>query len=526
MSITSSSSTKQAQLRLVSIVIGLVAVLVLILMSALLWNRSAGPVTDDLDRYRIALKDEAQPLLDGLQTAPRYDIDVTLNADLDQLQGAAWIRVPNNSPDPWTYLIFRLYPGLEQYGGLLTIQSAAVNGRTISFSYQEGVTAVRLDLPVALLSGQSVDLYLGWTLDIPQWETDSAPAYRLFGNSQGIVSLPLFYPSLAVYEPGPTVASGRWWLEKGSSRGDAAFNVTSLFVVTATLPADQVPVTSGTLITQTVLPEYQRQYVWTTGPAREFLLHTSNRFQQASIEAYGTTVHSYWLPEYEAAGRAVLQYTAAALRIFSDRFGLYPYRDLRVAVAPLSFRGMEYPQALLLGVQLYDQYRSELEIRAVHEVAHQWWYQLVHNDPINLPWMDEGLAEYSSKIYYEAMRGQSSADLLQAQRWQAVIDAMVGREEDEPLNQPVMAYADGRIYESVAYGKGALFFDAIRQSLGERPFQDFLHDYVEEYTFDIVTPADLLTVLRRHNPQVADSLYRTWIGEPPLVNDATPATDD
>jgi aminopeptidase N len=256
--------------------------------------------------------------------------------------------------------------------------------------------------------------------------------------------------------------------------------------------------------------------VWTTGPAREFLLHTSNRFQQASIEAYGTRITSYWLPEYEPAGRSALQYTAASLRVYSDRFGAYPYSDLRVAIAPINIRGMEYPQVSLLGVQLYDGYRNELEIRTAHEVAHQWWYQLVHNDPVNLPWMDEGLAEYSSKLYYEAMRGQSVADLLQLQRWQAVIDGLVGRGQDAPLNQPVMAYPDSRVYESVVYGKGALFYAAVRQSLGEREFNQFLRNYVDEYSHRIATPEDLLTLLRRYNPQVADSLYRTWIGELPV----------
>ena len=526
MSTSTTPPGTQLQMRRIFVIVGVVVIGVVVLLAALLWNRPEAAAVDTLARYRVALKEDAQPLLDGLGVVPRYEISVDLNEELDQLIGSAQIFVPNNSPDPWTFLIFRLYPGLEQYGGLLSIQSAAVNGRTATFSYQEGITALRVDLPVALLSGQSVNVYLAWTLDIPQWATDSVPAYRLFGRSQEMVSLPLFYPSLAVYEPGPTVATGRWWLEKGTSRGDAAFNVTSLFVVTATLPADQVPVSSGTLITDTVLPPNQHQYVWTTGPAREFLLHTSNRFQQASVEAYGTVVTSYWLPEYEAAGRAALQHTAASLRIFSDRFGPYPYRDLRVAIAPLSFRGMEYPQVLLLGVQLYDQYRNELEIRAVHEVAHQWWYQLVHNDPVNLPWMDEGLAEYSSKIYYESMRGQESANILQAQRWQAVIDGLAGRGQDAPLNQPVMAYADGRVYESVVYGKGALFFDAVRQSLGERTFEEFLRAYVEEYTFGIATPADLHSVLHRFNPQVADSLYRTWIGEPPAVDDGTPTAEE
>ncbi|MBX3002077.1 MAG: M1 family metallopeptidase [Caldilineaceae bacterium] len=497
--------------------IGLVLLLLTVLLALVyVWNGSASPPVDPYARYRVALKEDAQTAFEKLGVVPRYEIDVTLDESLELLYGSAQIVVPNTSPDPWTYLIFRLYPGLEHYGGLLSIQSATVNGRTVPFSYLERNTALRVELPTVLLSGQQANLYLSWKLDIPQWKTDSALAYRLFGHSQEMVSLPLFYPSLAVYEPGPTVASGRWWLERGTSRGDAAFNLTSLFVVTTTLPADQIPVTSGTLITNTVLETGENQFVWTTGPAREFLLHTSNRFQQATVEAYGTRITSYWLPEYEPAGRAALQHTAAALRIYSDRFGPYPYSDLRVAMAPISIRGMEYPQVSLLGVQLYGQYRNELEIRTAHEVAHQWWYQLVHNDPVNLPWMDEGLAEYSSKLYYEAMRGQSVADLLQLQRWQAVIDGLVSRGEDAPINQPVMAYANSRVYESVVYGKGALFYAAIRQSLGDRQFDQFLRDYVDEYSHRIATPEDLLTLLRRYNPQVADSLYRTWIGELPI----------
>jgi hypothetical protein len=497
--------------------IGLMLLLFIVLLVTLnLWTRSTVSPDDPYARYRPALKEDAQGTFETLGVVPRYEIDMTLDETLEQLQGSAQMMIPNTSPDPWTFLIFRLYPGLEQYGGLLSIQSAAVNGRTVPFSYLEKGTALRVELPTALLSGQQVNLYLSWKLDIPQWQSDSPLAYRLFGVSQEMLSLPLFYPSLAVYEPGPTVATGRWWMDKGTSRGDAAFNVTSLFVVTTTLPADQVPVTSGTLITNTVLETGQNQFVWTTGPAREFLLHTSNRFQQGSIEAYGTRITSYWFPEHEAAGRAALQYSAASLRIYSDRFGAYPYSDLRVAVAPINFRGMEYPQVSLLGVHLYDRYRNELEIRTAHEVAHQWWYQLVHNDPVNLPWMDEGLAEYSTKLYYEAMQGRSAADLLQAQRWQAVIDGMVGRGEDAPLNQPVMAFADSRVYESVVYGKGALFYAAVHQSLGEQQFNQLLRDYVTEYSHRIATPEDLLTLLRRQNPQVADSLYRTWIGELPV----------
>ena len=229
--------------------------------------------------------------------------NLPLSDDLNYLQGSAHIRVPNTSADPWTYLIFRLYPELEHYGGEFSIQNAAVEGSTTPFTYLEQKTAVRVELPRALLRGQTATVFLSWRLEIPQWGADTDGAYRLFGYSQDILSLPLFYPSLAVYQPGPTAASGRWWLERGTSRGDAAFNYTSQFVVTGTVPSDQIPVTSGRLITSTTISEGQVQRRWETGPSREFLIHLSNRFQSDSLDAYGTRVTSYWLPEHEEAGR-------------------------------------------------------------------------------------------------------------------------------------------------------------------------------------------------------------------------------
>ena len=469
---------------------------------------------------------EEEESLSASATMPHYEIEFTLSDDLTFLQGSAHIRVPNTSTDPWTYLVFRLYPALEHYGGEFRIQNAAVEGSTAPFTYLEQNTAVRVELPRALLRGQTTTVYLSWRLEIPHWSADTDAAYRLFGYSQGFLSLPLIYPSLAVYQPGPTAASGRWWLERGTSRGDAAFNYTSQFVVSGTVPIDQIPVTSGSLITSTAVNAGQVQHRWETESSREFFIHLNNRFQSDSLDAYGTRVTSYWLPEHEEAGRAVLQYTAAALRVYSDWFGPYPYDELRVAAAPISFRGMEYPQALLLGVQLYDRYRDQLEIRAVHEVAHQWWYQQVHNDPVNQPWVDEGLAEYSSRIYNEAVHGMDAADILESRRWLAVVDALISREEDAALNQPVMAFVNGAQYEGVVYAKGALFFSAIRRSLGERTFKQFLQNYLANNQYKIVTPQALLTELRRVNPQVADVLYTEWIG--PLAGaaqDDSPSQD-
>ena len=177
-----------------------------------------------------------------------------------------------------------------------------VEGSTVPFTYLDQNTAIRVDLPRALLRGQTTTVYVSWLLRIPHWSADTSGAYRLFGYSQEFVSLPLFYPSLAVYQTGPTAASGRWWLERGTSRGDAAFNYMSSFVVSGTVPIDMIPVASGQLITSTVVGEGQIQHRWETKPSREFIVHMSDRFQSDSLSAYGTLVTSYWLPGMRRRG--------------------------------------------------------------------------------------------------------------------------------------------------------------------------------------------------------------------------------
>ncbi len=484
----------------------------------------AAPAADPLSVYLPALKESGAGQLEQLTSAPTYAISVTVDAENKTLTGVGSVVVHNTSPDPWSHLLFRLYPNLEHYGGDMAVQSVTLNGKPTAFTYQDDATSLRISLPKPLLPGESATVRMNWKLGYPSWVDDRA-VYALFGRSQQMTSLPLFYPSLAVYQAGPAVGSGKWWVEQGVARGDSAFNVASLFHVTATLPSAQTPVASGTLVHSQTVGADQVQYTWVTGPAREFLLHMSPVFSSASEEAFGTRVTSYWLPGEEAAGRSALRYAVAALRAFSDLYGDYPFRDVRVAPAPLSFRGMEYPQVILLGVDLYDAMRSNLEVLVAHEMAHQWWYQMVHSDPVNSPWLDEGLAEYSVKLYKEELSGQDDADLLQYQRWQVPYESLQQRGADAQVNQTVESFASGTQYETIVYGKGALFYDRLREELGDRQFKRFLRTYLNAHRWQIITDDDFLSALHVLAKPELVKLYKEWIGERKLTQAAQTAPE-
>ena len=491
----------------------------LLLVLTLLLNGCGGQSTDPLARFRPAMRPAFQQEIAALNTLPRYEMNIELFPEQNRLTGSMRVFLTNTSDEPWQQLVFRLYPELRDYGGNLTVNSAVAGGAKFSppqallADYQANNTAVSLRLPDFLRAGETMTMDIAWTLDYPVWQ-DAPTVYALFGKSQEMISLPLFYPSLAVYQPSNGLLGGGWWMDEGTVRGDSAFNVASLFVVTATLPANQVPVTSGTLITSTLIDGGRARHVWVTGPSREFLFHTSPLFQYASTEAYGTRVTSYWLPGQEGMGWAALRYAVASLRIFSDEFGPYPYRDMRVAPAPLYFRGMEYPQVSLLGVEVYNRYQDQLEPLLAHEVAHQWWYQIVHNDPVNEPWLDEALAEYSMLLYLEELRGDDDAGQLKLSRWDNPVRGMRTEGDATLINQAVMDFESSSLYETVIYAKGALFYDSIRQTLGDRRFKRFLRTYFADHRYGIVTTDDWLKEIRALNTPALEVLYEEWVRRP------------
>jgi aminopeptidase N len=496
----------------------------LVLLSAC--NRGENATADPYARYRPALKPEFQGDFALMDKAPRYFLTISITPTAELLVGTAEIDVTNYSSDPWRYLVFRLYPALRQYGGEMAIQSVSVEGQPTNFVYQAQNSAVRINLATTLEPDEQVRVRFSYRLTIPQW-LDSPGVYALYGRSQQMTTLPLFYPSLAVYQSDPALGSGAWWQDIGTVRGDTAFNVASLFVVTATLPSNQVPVTPGTLVEATTDEQGQTRYVWVTGPAREFILHMSALFSSASTEAYGTRITTYWLPGQEAAGRNALRYAVSSLRIYSDYFGGYPAREMSVAAAPLTYRGMEYPQVNLLGVELYTRFQNNMEILVAHEVAHQWWYQLVHNDPINMPWLDEALAEYSVKLYYERLHGPRDAALLERQRWQTPLDLLDALAANLALNRPVASFEDGQQYETIVYGKGALFYSQLRTVLGDRRFQRFMREYLAEYRYQIVDTETWQQTMDKLQLPELELLFDEWVGDvKPLPPTPEPDSED
>ena len=287
------------------------------------------------------------------------------------------------------------------------------------------------------------------------------------------------------------------------------------------MPADQIVATTGVTTTESLQDGWAtRTYVH--GPAREFTFMMSPRFQIAEADAYGTRVRSYYLPDNAQAGRMALHYGVVALQVYSDQFGRYPYREMAIVEAPLTFRGMEFPGMSLIGSQDYGKFRQDLENLVVHEAAHQWWYNQVGSDQTKSPWQDEGLAEWSMYAYYLARYGVLAAERLLADRWQVPIRYAIQTSTDRPIGLPVDSYGVPD-YERTVYAKGALFFATLRDEMGEEAFRTLLRTYVERFRWRIATPADLIALANEVSGKDLSGMFRAgWRGSKHSAGDKLP----
>ena len=457
---------------------------------------------------------------------PDYQIDVHVDPAELRLTGRMTLRLPAQ-PDgavPGEFY-FRLYPLLPHYGGRMGVDLVTINGRGAPFSYEASDTALKIMTPPdAVQPGQPTTIGMQWRLKVQDFPEDT---YHLLGSSGGVLSLPLFYPVLAVKDPS---APEQWRLDIGQMQGDSAFSQAATYQVTVTVPSNYVVVSTGSVAEVKDVPaptpepddgseqdqaaQPQPSPPWkawkmTSGPAREFALFISDQLQQVQAYAGDVRVNSWYRPGDEATGRATADYAAAALRVYSELFGPYPYAELDVVPGPILFRGMEYPGLFELGYQLYRDHADELEFRIAHEMAHQWWYNQVGSDPVNTPWLDEGLAEFATYFYVQKISGPAIADRMARRRWEAAYEFTLERGQDAVVNQPVDAFQAN--YEAIVYGKAALFHYALMQAMGEEQYLELLRRYAQAYRFKEAGPGDFMQLAEELAGPVAQDLYERWI---------------
>ena len=144
-----------------------------------------------------------------------------------------------------------------------------------------------------------------------------------------------------------------------------------------------------------------------------------------------------------------------------------------------------------------------------HELAHQWWGNLVTCREWTHFWLNEGFATFMAAAYKEQALGRE-AYLADVARWRRRIEQLRASGTEKPLvfpdwNRPT---ADDR---ALVYQKGALALHTLRDTLGETPFWAALRAYTREFAGKAVTTADFQRAVERSSGRRLDGFFDEWV---------------
>lgn len=457
----------------------------------------------DRSIFRDGLIPSRQAVLDELEGASVYHIEFDILETVYEVKGTEEVRYTNNEEVTLSEVQVRLFPNI--LGGEMTVHNTNVDGRLFEPRYELENSLMVVPLAPPLEPGQSIVLKIDFFITVPEaLETQ----YGVLAYAEDVLALAHAYPMIAVYD------DEGWNAEIPPESGDVTYADMSFYIVRVHAPKELKIVTSGRELSRAEAGETQTMVV-ASGPARDFYLAASPDYEEAAKTSGEVTVRSYAPDGFEQGSQMALDVAARALEDFSARYGPYPYSELDIVATPNRVLGIEYPGMIAITSQIYEVDKNfrglpasvYLESTVAHEVGHQWFYNLVGDDQLDDPWLDEALAQFVTLQYYADEYGPGGEQGFRSSlegRWERV-----GR-ADIPIGRPVAEYS-GEEYGAIVYGRGPLFFVALRERMGTEAFDAFLKDYTATLAWKIATPEILQSMAEKHCACELDELFDEWV---------------
>jgi len=456
-------------------------------------------------QQQMAMTREARSDVLALDSLTRYDIDLSIGIESLTLTARQRTEYTNNSGQPLHEIYFNLYPNSSRFEASMEIIAVTVEGMEQQFEYQRDGTVVRVPLAEPLDPGESTTVTLDFTARVPHVQENY---YLVFAMAQGVLSLGDWHPMVAVYD------DEGWNLEYPEGTvGEIVFSDSAFYTVGVTVPGGLGldVIATGMEAEHTLDDDGGETFVYYSGPVRDFHLLVTHRYEVATSKVGETIINSNYWPEHEVCGREALAFVGQALTLYSDLFGPYPFTELDLAEADLWPWAIEWPGLILVGEPLYSDPQEECgEWHVVHEVAHQWWYSVVGNDQVDEPWLDEALANYSTALYYEWTGDPQEAAATIADHIDERYHAYVQTYGDGIVGGPTSHYTRASYYPLV-YGKGAMFFHALRREMGDEAFFRGLQSYYVDCKYRVATPENLLAAMEKAHGQPLGEFFQRWV---------------
>ena len=223
----------------------------------------------------------------------------------------------------------------------------------------------------------------------------------------------------------------------------------------------------------------------------------------------------YTYPGQEKEARMLMGRTPAMIRLFTKLFDYaYPYpKYAQVVVDDFISGAMENTSATTHSDRFLHDERTELDFDChdvvAHELAHQWWGDLVTPKSWAHLWLKESFATYSEILWSEEAEGLDEARffLLREQNLYMAEDRDRYR---RPLVHDRWEFPM-EVYDRHAYQKGGIVLSMLRYVLGDEEFFRVLKYYAHKHEWQSVETADFRIAIEEVTGRNIDWFFDEWV---------------
>lgn len=295
--------------------------------------------------------------------------------------------------------------------------------------------------------------------------------------------------------------------------------------VTCHVPEGMEVVSNGSLAGRTPGPGGLTAWHWQQKqPHVNYLIAlAAGHFSKLEAQAGALPLALLVPPSEKAQAALAFRDTPAVMAFFEKEIGVpFPWdKYYQVYCHDFLAGGMENTScSFMAGGLLFPEEVGRLDSLHwldAHEMAHQWFGDLLTCRDWAHLWLNEGFASYYTLLYDEEKNGRDGFLAGLHKSADRVIESkdrrpIVWRDYGEPMQQ----------FDSRAYPKGAWVLHMLRSQLGKATYQKAIRLYIERHRNGIVTTDDLQDIMEEVSGRSLDQFFDQWVhhgGVPELKAD-------
>lgn len=468
----------------------------------------------------------------------QYEIAATLDESRGTLFGTQRVVYHNNSPDTLHTVSFHLYLNAFRPGSRWADADSAERRRRFNdlkdpdfafnrvtdvtidgtpvpavYPFAPDSTIVRFPLPRAMPPGGNFTVSMGW-------EARPSTLPRRQGRRGRHYDFAQWYPRVVAYDK-------HGWAEHPLYPAGEFYGDFGDFRVLLDVPEDQVVGATGVPICGD--PGWERvnrnpgrtvelrrdaygggscqlsprpgrkEILWEARDVHHFAMSMDPAYRYEGGRYGNVSVHVLYQPVDTATwgGGIAVRNTETALRWLDELFGPFPWPQL-TNVHRIEGGGTEFPMMVHDG-------SAGLGL-ILHEVGHNYLMGILANNEWREGFLDEGFTSFQSAWYAETQGARGGYANLE---WNMLLSDVDGWSEPTSLSSE--RYRDFATYNSMIYDRGWLFYQQLRNIVGDSTMRRILRTYYDRWKLKHVDEGAFRAVAEEVSQRDLSHLFAQWL---------------